>query len=198
MKEEQIKKFLARPYSWSCHSAFRDYDRELWYSKYIFGIPTPSNRRMDFGKAVGQRIEKDPTYIPQLPREGILEYSVEVKMGDVNLIGYMDSYCEEKKILNEFKTSGVNGWDQKKVDLHHQIDFYCLLLLLKNKTKPEEVTIRLHHLITEEGGDFTVKFATPFTLNSYSTKRTTKQVLIFGAEIVKQRKEMEQYIKNHE
>lgn len=195
--KQKIKNWKARPYSWSQHSSFRDYDKAEWYNKYILGISTPPNKRMTFGSLVGKRIENDPTYIPQLPR-GIMEYGITTKMGKIELIGFMDAYNPDTKTINEYKTSGPDGWNQSKVDDHGQLTLYCLLLLLKEGIKPEDVTIQLHHLHTTEGGDFAIAFAKPFTLNSYTTKRTTEQVLKFGAEIIKLRKEMELYIKNHE
>lgn len=196
-KKDLIKKWKARPYSWSQHSQFRDYSHEEWYQSYVLGIREPSNKRMDFGSAVGKRIESDPNYIPQLPR-GVMEYGVEVKMGKIDLVGFFDSYNEGEIIIDEFKTSSPTGWSQDKVDEHDQLTMYCLLLMLKQNIKPEQVRIRLHHLHTEEGGDFTIKFASPFTIDTYETKRDTKRTLMFGAEIIKQRKEMEQYIKNHD
>lgn len=196
-KKELIKKWKARAYSWSQHSSFRDYSPEDWYQSYVLGIKKPNNRRMDFGSAVGKRIESDPTYIPQLPR-GIMEYGVEVKMGKIDLVGYFDSYNEGELIIDEFKTSSPTGWPQDKVDKHDQLTMYCLLLMLKHNIKPEQVRIRLHHMHTIESGDFSIKFASPFTIDTYETKRDTKRTLMFGAEIIKQRKEMEQYIKNHE
>ena len=196
-KEEQIAKWKARPYSWSQHSSFRDYDKEEWYQSYIMGIKKPSNRRMDFGSQVGKRIETDPNYIPQLPR-GVMEHGINVFMDDIELTGFMDSYIPEEIHIHEFKTSSPTGWTQDKVDNHHQLTFYCLLLLLKESIKPEDVKITLHHMVTEESGDFSIKFAAPFSLNSYPTKRTIRDVLMFGAEIVNQRKEMEQYILDHE
>lgn len=196
-KKDLIKKWKARPYSWSQHSQFRDYSHEEWYQSYVLGIKKPSNKRMDFGSAVGKRIESDPNYIPQLPR-GVMEYGVEVKMGKIDLVGFFDSYNEGEIIIDEFKTSSPTGWSQDKVDEHDQLTMYCLLLMLKQNIKPEQVRIRLHHLHTEEGGDFTIKFASPFTIDTYETKRDTKRTLMFGAEIIKQRKEMEQYIKNHD
>lgn len=194
--EELIKKWKARPYSWSQHSSFRDYDKEEWYSKYILGKTTPTNKRMLFGSQVGKRIENDPTYIPQLPR-GIMEYGIEVDMGDISLVGYMDAYDPETKTINEYKTSSPVGWDQKKVEEHGQLTLYALLLMLKENIKPEELTINLHHMHTEESGDFSIKFASPFTLVTYPTKRTTKDCLLFGAEIIKLRKEMEEYVRTH-
>lgn len=194
--DERIEQWRRRPYSWSQHQSFRDYDKEEWYSKYILGNPTPSNKRMLFGSAVGKRIETDPTYIPQLPR-GVMEYGIEVMMDDIRLVGYMDAYEPVSKTIHEYKTSAPTGWDQKKVDDHGQLTIYALLLMLKENTRPEDLTINLHHMHTEESGDFSIKFASPFTLNSYSTQRTTKDVLLMGAEIIKLRKEMEEYIKNH-
>lgn len=196
-KKELIKKWKARPYSWSQHSQFRDYSPEEWYQSYVLGIRKPSNKRMDFGSAVGKRIESNPNYIPQLPR-GIMEYGVEVKMGKIDLVGYFDSYNEEEIIIDEFKTSSPAGWSQEKVDSHDQLTMYCLLLMLKHNIKPEQVRIRLHHLHTEESGDFSIKFASPFRIDTYETKRDTRRVLMFGAEIIKQRKEMLDYIKNHD
>lgn len=195
--DERIEQWRRRPYSWSQHQSFRDYDKEEWYSKYILGNPTPTNKRMLFGSAVGNRIETDPTYIPQLPR-GIMEYGIEVMMDDIALVGYMDAYDPETKTINEYKTSSPTGWDQKKVDEHGQLTLYCLLLLLKENINPEDVTIRLHHMHTVEDGAFNISFKSPFTLVSYETKRTTKDVLMMGAEIIKLRKEMEEYVKNHE
>lgn len=196
-RQKQIEGWKKRPYSWSQHQSFRDFDKEDWYKKYILGEPIPTNKRMLFGKVVGERIEKDPTYIPQLPR-GLMEYGIEVDMGDIRLVGYMDAYEPVSKTISEYKTSSKDGWSQDKVDKHNQLDFYCLLLMLKENTKPEEVTINLYHLVTIEEGDFSIKFASPFTLNIYQTNRTTRDILLFGAEIIKMRDEMEKYAMEHE
>ncbi len=198
MKQAQLKKFLSRPFSWSNFSSFRDYDKEEWYNNYILGKKSPPNARMTFGSLVGKRIETDKTYIPQLLRGGIMEYEVRVKMGDIELVGYMDQYFVNEKEIHEYKTGGANSWNQKKVDNHQQLDFYSLLLYLRDKTKPEEISFNLFHLHTEEKGDFSIGFVKPFTLNHYKTKRTTKQVLMFASEIVRIRKDMEKYILNHE
>ena len=201
-KTALIKKWKARPYSWSQHSSFRDYSPEDWYQSYVLGIKKPSNRRMDFGSAVGKRIESDPTYIPQLPR-GVMEYGIgqegnECYLGKISLVGFFDSYNEGDLIIDEFKTSSPTGWSQKKVEDHDQLTMYCLLLMLKHNIKPEQVRIRLHHMHTVESGDFSIKFASPFTIDTYETRRDTKRTLMFGAEIIKIRKEMQQYIKHHE
>lgn len=196
--QENIEKWKKRKYSWSQHSSFRNYDKEEWYSKYILDTPIPTNKRMTFGSLVGKRIESDPKYIPQLMRGGVMEYGVTASMRDFEIVGYMDQYFTEQKHIDEYKTSGEGGWSQDKVDKHNQLDFYCLLLMLKENIMPEDVTIFLHHLVTEEGQDFSIKFKSPFTINSYHTKRTTMQVLEFAAEITKVRKDMEDYIINYD
>lgn len=196
-RQKQIEGWKKRSYSWSQHSMFRDFSKEDWFDKYILGNPTPTNKRMMFGKAVGERIEKDPTYIPQLPR-GMMEYGIEVDMGNIRLVGYMDAYEPVSKTVHEYKTSSPDGWAQKKVDDHGQLTIYALLLMLKENIKPEELSMNLHHMHTEESGDFSIKFASPFTLVSYPTQRATKDVLLMGAEIIKLRKEMEEFAINHE
>lgn len=195
-KQDLIKKVFSRPFSWSQFSSFRDYNKEKWYQNYVLGFKEPPNARMTFGSQVGKRIETDPTYIPQLPR-GIMEYELKATMNDIELIGYADSYNPETKELDEFKTGGVSSWNKKKVESHDQLTFYALLLYLRNEAKPEDLTIRLHHMLTEEKGDFSIGFAKPFSLDTYTTKRTTRQVLMFASEILRVRKEMEEYILAH-
>lgn len=195
IKKDLIEKWKKRPYSWSQHCSFRDYDKEEWYQSYVMGIRKPSNRRMDFGSMVGKKIEVDPTYIPELPRGEHMEYKLEVRMGDTDLIGLIDSYFPE---VHEYKTSGEGGWNQEKVDSHDQITMYALLLMLKEKRAPEFIQFYLHHMHTCEGGDFAISFCKPFTIDTYRTTRTTKQCLMFGAEIVRIRKEMEAFIRDHD
>lgn len=195
--EELIEKWKNRPMSWSQLSAFRDWDKELWYKRYILGEDIEGNKRMSFGSLVGKRIESDPTYIPMLPREGVCEFGIKVKMGDIELVGFLDSYSEELKIINEFKTSSAGGWNQKKVNSSDmaggQLTFYALLLYLKYGIDPSDLTIRLHHLHVCENGDFSIAFCKPFKIDTYITKRTKKDVLMFGAEILQVRKQMEEY-----
>jgi hypothetical protein len=160
----------------------------------VLGEKTKTNVKMDFGSAVGKRLETDPDYMKNVPRQERMEHGVKVKMGNIELYGVLDSYSPITNAIEEYKTSGEKGWDQKKVDSHDQITFYALLLYLEKGIKPETLSIRLHHLVTEEQGDFSIAFKKPFTHKVYKTKRTTKQVLQFGAEIIKVRKEMELYI----
>lgn len=197
MKKDLIEKWKKRPMSWSQIHQFKSYSKEDWYKKYILGEQTPTNKELAFGSAVGKRLETDPTYIPEIPREKVMEYEFAVKMGDISLVGYADSYGEDTLTLREYKT-GKTEWNQKRVDEHGQITLYLLMLYLKHKIKPEDVTCTLHWLPTEEKGDFSLGFKVPFKVHHFTTKRTTKDCLLMGAEIVNLRKEMEAYVLAHE
>ena len=197
-KQELLDKWYARKLSWSQLSAFRDYNKQDWFDSYILGNKKPPNARMEFGSRVGKKLETDPNFLPEIPREGIMEYGVEAKLESFALTGFMDSFCKDKLIINEFKTSSPNGWSQSKVDSHQQLDFYALLLYLKHKIKPEDITIRLHHLHTQENNDFTISLTNPVIITTYETKRTLLQVLKFAGEIKKIRNEMEKYIEEYE
>lgn len=197
LKEKQIEIFRKRAMSWSSIYSFINYPKEIWYARYILGEKTQPSKEMDFGKAVGSRLELDPTYIPEVPREKVMEYELHAKIGDISLIGYADSYDEDTLTLREYKT-GKAEWTQERVDQHGQITMYISMLMLRDKVRPEDVTCTLHWLPTEDKGDFTLGFRKPFKVHHFTTKRTTKDCLLFCADIIKIRKEMEQYIKNHE
>lgn len=181
----------AKPLSWSAISSFK-YDKEQWYKKYVLGIKDEGSREMDFGKLVGGKLENDPTFLPEIPRAEHMEYKLHVTFGDVQLIGYIDSYGDA--VLHEYKT-GKNPWTQEKVDNHGQITMYLLMLYIQHNILPEDVQCYLHWMPTEEKGDFSIGFVEPIEENikHFTTKRTTKDIVEFGVEINKIIKQMEIY-----
>lgn len=216
-RKEQIKKWKERAYSWSQHSSF-NYDPEQWYDKYIthgsctrelcaLGLAIcPANAKspeMEFGSMVGKKLETDPTFLPQIKRQNIMEHEFKCKYGKIDLIGFADSFCTmTDKKLEEYKT-GVKKWDQKRVDEHGQLTMYSLMHYLITKTRPEEVEISLWWMPTKrtESGDFSVKieFIEPIEENikSFKTKRTMRDILAFGSEINKTYRKMELYALSH-
>ena len=201
--EEKLEKFHKRPLSWSSYSSFL-YDKEEWYRKYILDEREPPSKEMIFGSRVGKRLEKDPTFLPQIIRYDKMEHPFSVIFAGIPLIGYADTFCTvTNKKLGEFKTSRV-GWDQKKVDGHHQLTMYLLMHYITTKVKPEDVEITLWEIPTvkTEDGEFNVKidFLEPLEENIkfYKTKRTMTDILSFGAEIKKVYKQMEEFIKEKE
>lgn len=198
MNQELYNKWKNRPLSWSQISSF-EYDPEQWYQNYFLGIKSKPNEEMLFGSKVGHRLEKDLEYLPMIARERHMEYEFKATFDGIQLIGYADSFCDEKKSLLEYK-SGVKPWDKKRVDTHGQLDMYLFMYYLTTKVKPEEVSITLYWMPTvrKESGDFTVTidFVDDIENNikSFSTKRTMSDILNFGIRIKNTIKEMESYI----
>jgi len=195
MKDSKLN-FKQRPLSWSAISQFRDYSKEEWYNKYILGKRTPENAAMTFGKLVGDRLQNEPSYLPEIERDGgIYEKRLECKIGKIPCIGFIDWFHPDKKYLWEFKTG--KAWDKEKADNHGQLRMYALMLMIQENIRPEDLTIRVYSMETEARGDFTMTFVKNMKPIIHEVKLTTKDCLMFGAELVKIVKEMEEYIKNH-
>jgi len=204
--EEKIITWKKRPFSWSQMSSF-EYSADQWYRKYYLGEKQKTSAEMEFGKDVGERLASDPSFMPEVPRQKHMEYGVQVKLGDVELVGYFDSFNDLPEgvvyPLHEYKT-GRKAWDQKRADNHGQITFYCLLLWLAKKIRPEQVLATIHWMPTEESdqsfkdfmdGKRNIEFKKGGQVASFVTKRTMRDVLMFGARINQTIKEMEDYIK---
>jgi hypothetical protein len=193
---------LDRPLSWSAISSFM-YDKEQWYKKYVLKEEQPPSAEMEFGKMVGGKLEKDPTFLPQIKRHSKMEHEFKCNFGEIVLIGYADSFCQlTNKKLEEYKT-GVKKWDQKRVDEHGQITMYCLMHYIMTKIKPEDTEITLWWMPTKrtETGDFKVKieFIEPIedNIKMFKTKRTMADILKFGAHVKQIYTEMQQYALAH-
>jgi len=199
--QEQLIKWKQRPLSWSQISSF-EYSPEQWFDKYILDKKSEPSAEMLFGSKVGKQLETDPTFLPMIPREKIMEYEFKSSIGEIQLIGYADSFCDDTYKLREYK-SGVKAWDQKRVDNHGQITFYCFMFYLMKKVKPEQVECSLHWMPTKriEKGDFTVEITfvdnIEENIKHFNTKRTTRDVLEFGVRINRVLKEMEEYAIKH-
>lgn len=193
-----IATWQARPYSWSQHSSF-DWDHEQWFQSYVLGIRGQASAAMSFGNVLGESIDTDSP-LAAVPRQTHMEYEVKTKLGNIDLIGFFDSYscgsgrcCPlNEKRLEEYKTSqNVNKWNKKSVDEHGQLTYYAMLLYLAQKVKPEDIHMRLHWIPTSEQADFTV--AVSGKHQTFPTMRTMKEVFALMVEIKKRRKEMQKY-----
>jgi hypothetical protein len=195
---DKIKIWLARPYSWSQHNSFA-YDREQWFQGYILGERGMASSAMLYGNVVGESIATD-TPLSGVPRQVHMEYEVKTKLGNIDLIGFFDSYScgsgrccpANEKRLEEYKTSqNVTKWNKKSVDEHGQLTYYAMLMYLRDKVKPEDIHMRLHWIPTAEQADFTV--AVSGKHQTFPTMRTMKDVFSLMVEIKKRRKEMKAY-----
>lgn len=180
-----------RPLSWSQLSSFK-YRPSQWYKKYVLGEEEPPSKEMLFGKLVGESFCSDTPMAPVV-RYSHMEYKFEATLDGITMIGYADSYDPEKKLLREYKTSRKKGyWNHKKVNEHHQLTMYCLMLYLSEKIKPEDVTIHLDYIpVHIECGEMAI--VDPVEIHTFKTKRTMTDILKFANEIRTIRAEMLEY-----
>lgn len=185
-----------RPLSYSSINSF-EYNPESWYRSYILGEKQQS-KQMDFGSIVDKRIQEDPTFIPDLPRYPHMQWEGKVIFSDIPLIGKADGVDFDNKILSDYKT-GVVEWNKKRADETEQLTMYALLVYVTKKLKPEDFVYKIHWLPTKETGDFKIAFRDdPVVPITFDTKRTMKDIAVFGNKIKKTVEEMERFIKSKE
>lgn len=197
MSLAQIEKWKARDYSWSQHSSFL-WNPPDWHSKYILELPQRDSAELRFGKLFADSCEaRDP--IAPVTLLSKVEHAFKENHDDITLIGYADTIDDTTfKHIGEFKT-GVKAWDQKRVDEHGQITFYCLLNFLQNKVPPQDVKLFLEWVPTrklhnKDGFTYEIIFRDfdPVPVH-FETTRTMRDVLRLGREIRETRKLMEEY-----
>lgn len=186
-----------RPLSWSAISSF-EYDPEQWYRKYVLNEVQPSNPAMEFGKVIGEKLATDPSFLPIVPRYKHFEKKLEGKIGEILLLGYLDSFDPDGKHILEYKTSSnAKKWTKKSVMEHGQLDFYYLLCWLNYQIPPENIKCHLVYIPVEEGNDFAMKLSTR-PCQVFEVKKTVQDILKFGAYIKKVYNEMIRYAEEHE
>jgi RecB family exonuclease len=82
-----------------------------------------------FGKHISELLEKDPDNeeVADIPRYTIPEYKLEVVIGGVPTLGFIDSYDTETQSILEYKTAS-KPWTPSKVLQHGQLDMYACAL----------------------------------------------------------------------
>lgn len=190
-KDSRITKFLARPLSWSSISQFR-YNKQVWYDRYINDNKGRVTGPIVFGKNVGERLASEQSFLPEVPRLKEYEHELRVTIGGIHCVGFIDNFDLENRAFSEFKTG--KNWTQKKAQEHGQIDMYCAMIYLKYGIKPEELTISLIWLPTEEKQDFRTDFVKDMKPVIFPIKKTMRDVILFMGEIKNIHKEMQEYI----
>lgn len=200
-----------RPMSWSQISSF-EWNKEEWYAKYVVHSQctrkfcevadkedsqcpvVKTNAEMKFGNLFAKSVEERAPLAP-VTIFSKTEFPLTGKFGGINLIGFVDTY-EPGKALIDHKT-GAKPWTQKRADSHKQLDMYLFMLYLLHGVKPEKIKCAIEWVPTMQQGDFSIDFVRPITVHSFPTKRTTLDILNFGAYIKKIRKDMEQFVNTH-
>lgn len=189
-----------RAMSWSQISSF-EYDKEQWYRKYVLKIRPETSAAMEFGSKIGKQIETDPDYLPEIPRQKVMEYEFKAKYKGITLTGFADAFDDEKFLLEEYKTGKwQKPWTQKRVDSHGQITMYLFMKWLCEKIPPERFTCRLHWLPTDHNEeDGTVRFLKPIEkhIKHFRTKRTMKDLREFAQRLETVVASMDRYCEVH-
>lgn len=176
-------------------SSFR-YDRERWYKSYILG-QKESSKYLTLGKEIDQRIQDDPTFLPELPRYELMQHHMRVMFNGIQLMGTPDGInIKKNKQLADFKTGRI-PWTQKKAEDTGQLLMYLLLIYITMKIKPEEFDCYIHWLESEDLGDFSVDLKKNVKIRTFKVKHTMADILAFGNEIIKTYKEMGEYLENY-
>lgn len=193
MKFNIYKHLESRPLSWSAISSF-EWDKEQWARNYLEGKKEPANPAMLFGHLVGQAIAQKHPQAPKVPYGSVFEYKVMGNIGKIPMIGYLDSFTPPTEpIMDEYKTHGAKGWDQKRVDEHKQLDMYSLLLFLQDNIRPQDLRIRLSAIPVKSMNDFSMEVDNTKSILTFETKRTMQDILRFGSYIENTVKDMEEY-----
>jgi len=190
------------PLSWSSINLFDSdsqwCDREEWYRTYALKLPrkTPS-KEMLFGTYVDERIQNDPTFLPELIRLPHLQYELKATIKEkgkkpLHLYGKPDNLCLTTFQLEDFKT-GKGAWTQKKAKDTGQLKMYLFMLWVSHGIDPEKFTCRIHWLPTQENGDFSISFKEPVKPQTFKVKHTRADILAFGNKIKRIRQEMIDY-----
>lgn len=183
-----------RPISWSSISSF-EWNKEQWYQSYILGKRT-SSPEMEFGSMIDKKIQNDPLFMPALPRYPLMQHKLTGAFSKIPLVGLPDGLCLDTFQLADYKT-GKKPWDQKRADETGQLTMYLLLIYLSLKIKPEEFTCFIHWLPTQDSGKFEISLVGE-EVKTFETKRTMKEILVFGSRIIKTVNAMEAYVDNYE
>lgn len=106
--------------------------------KYYLGKPSITTPEIIFGKKIGKMME-DPTEVKKCPvlstitNFPIKEHRIEIDIGGVKVMGYLDQFDPTPCAIVEMKTGHVSQdgdepWDQYKVEKHKQLDWYSMMV----------------------------------------------------------------------
>ena len=186
-------RFKTRALSWS-QLACWSFSKDDWYARYILNEKQPENEAMKFGKKIGEKLASDASFLPEVLRYKVFEKELKGRIGDIPLVGFLDSFCPKTKNFYEYKTSfNKKKWTVKSAQEHGQILMYMFLIWLNYKIPPEKILATLFYIPVEESGSFDLKL-TKEPIQSFVVKHTSSEVLNFGVEAKRIVKEMGEYL----
>lgn len=135
--------------------------RQEYFKKYFYEQEGYVSKEMIFGKKFATAVQTGDTggdeVMDFVIRNKVIKYKVieyqletmlETELGNIPLLGYLDTaYKEPVDGLREYKT-GKQPWTQKRADRHGQITLYALMVYLQHGSLPKQ--LHLDWLPTEE------------------------------------------------
>lgn len=128
-------------FSWSQYSLWKS-SKLQFYKKYCLGEEGPNLQAWAKGKEFGRYKETKqvPTFITdpllrqvgdETPELEIIEHELKCKIGEYELLCYLDTCEFDLTEFYEYKT-GKDAWTQTLVNKHEQLDFYALCIYIKS------------------------------------------------------------------
>lgn len=130
---------LALPKSHLSYSAISLWqkNKEQFRAKYYENEPQAETAEMIFGKKIAKLLEEKPKdkILRKVPRYRRSEQRIEIYVGHVPVLGYIDTFAPRKCAFREYKTGhtradGSAPWNAVAVLKHDQLPFYSLLIKL--------------------------------------------------------------------
>lgn len=120
--------------SYSAHALWKK-DKEEYRRRYYEGLDGHVNQEMIFGKHIAEQLENGGA-IKGLKLYDKSEEALNVKLGDINLKGYVDSFDTKRIRFIEIKTGHLDSkgnvpWNDLKVAKHAQLVWYYMMLKMK-------------------------------------------------------------------
>ena len=135
------KLILPRGYISYSSMSLLESSEKTWIERYVYGKPSFESKYTRFGSYVDEEIQKGKSDDPMVdmviglaPRYKYFQYKVMAMLGDIKLLGYIDTYEPYK--LDDYKTGKVK-WTQSKADKSDQLLFYATEIYILKKKIPE-------------------------------------------------------------
>ena len=141
--------------SYSQLSSFLKNKRD-YFRKYFFNEPTEDNSYFEFGRRVGQALEKgdfsaftneEQEFLKTLPRYDEFEREILLDCGEFVVTGYIDSNASDLSKILDYKSGTAKKKEEYESPDYIQLLIYALAIKQETGRLPEKTTIILYDRI---------------------------------------------------